>query len=120
MHHFPLLTWVYPLRNKSGIRVLDDIINLEDPLGRSMIRSDANGRRLRFGVFELDPASTELTKNGSQVRLQDQPARLLLHLLEHRGELVTREQLQSALWPEDTFVDFAPYSSPSSTRTTRT
>ena len=67
---------------------------------------ERNGKILRFGVFELDAVSADLTKNGTRVRLQDQPARLLLHLLEHRGEVVTREQLHRALWPADTFVDF--------------
>ena len=67
---------------------------------------EQNRNMLRFGVFELDAVSADLTKNGARVRLQDQPARLLLHLLEHRGEVVTREQLHRALWPADTFVDF--------------
>ena len=60
----------------------------------------------RFGVFELDPAAGELRKRGLRVRLQDQPFRVLLLLVQHPGEVVTREQLQSTLWPADTFVDF--------------
>jgi Tol biopolymer transport system component/DNA-binding winged helix-turn-helix (wHTH) protein len=67
---------------------------------------DPTEKLFRFGVFELDVPTAQLTRNGRKVRLQDQPIRVLLHLLEHRGELVTREQLQRALWPEDTFVDF--------------
>ena len=62
--------------------------------------------RLRFGVFELDLRSGELRKHGLRVRLQEQPFRVLELLLEHAGEVVTREELQKRLWPADTFVDF--------------
>lgn len=60
----------------------------------------------RFGLFELDPHAGELRKRGLRVRLQDQPFRVLLLLVQHPGEVITREQLQSTLWPADTFVDF--------------
>jgi TolB-like protein/DNA-binding winged helix-turn-helix (wHTH) protein/Tfp pilus assembly protein PilF len=62
--------------------------------------------RLRFGVFELDLRSGELRKRDLRVRLQEQPFQLLAILLEHPGEVVTREELQKKLWPADTFVDF--------------
>src|SRR5258707_1959378 len=62
--------------------------------------------RLRFGVFELDPRAGELRKHGLRVRLQEQPFQVLAMLLEHPGEVVTREELQRNLWPADTFVDF--------------
>jgi DNA-binding winged helix-turn-helix (wHTH) protein len=62
--------------------------------------------RLRFGVFELDPRAGELRKHGLRVRLQEQPFQVLVMLLEHPGEVVTREELQKKLWPADTFVDF--------------
>lgn len=62
--------------------------------------------RLRFGVFEVDPRAGELRKHGLQVRLQEQPFQVLVMLLEHGGEVVTREELQKKLWPADTFVDF--------------
>jgi DNA-binding winged helix-turn-helix (wHTH) protein len=62
--------------------------------------------RLRFGVFELDLRAGELRKRGLRVRLQEQPFRVLEMLLEHSGEVVTREELQKRLWPADTFVDF--------------
>jgi len=62
--------------------------------------------RLRFGVFELDPRAGELRKHGLRVRLQEQPFQVLAMLLEHPGEVVTREELQKKLWPADTFVDF--------------
>jgi Tol biopolymer transport system component/DNA-binding winged helix-turn-helix (wHTH) protein len=60
----------------------------------------------RFGVFELDAASGELRRNGTVVKLREQPARILLLLLKHAGQMVTREQLRQHLWPSDTFVDF--------------
>jgi TolB-like protein len=61
---------------------------------------------IRFGAFELDPESGELRKRGMKVKLQEQPFHILQILLEHRGEVVTREELQQHIWPSDTFVDF--------------
>src|SRR5215469_16727114 len=60
----------------------------------------------RFGAFDLDPYSGELRRNGTKLKLQEQPLQVLLKLLESPGTLVTREELHSALWPADTFVDF--------------
>jgi TolB-like protein/DNA-binding winged helix-turn-helix (wHTH) protein/Flp pilus assembly protein TadD len=54
----------------------------------------------------VDFRNGEIRKNGSRIRLQDQPFRILQILLEHPGELVTREELQRQIWPADTFVDF--------------
>src|SRR5271156_4799411 len=62
--------------------------------------------RLRFGVFEVDLRAGELHKHGLRVRLQEQPLQVLTMLLEHPGEVVTREELQKKLWPADTFLDF--------------
>src|ERR1700747_555993 len=61
---------------------------------------------LRFGVFAVDRKTGDLRRNGVKVRLQDQPLQILLTLLERPGEVVTREELRSRLWPDDTFVDF--------------
>jgi TolB-like protein/DNA-binding winged helix-turn-helix (wHTH) protein len=61
---------------------------------------------VRFGAFEVDLRSGELRRKGVKVRLQDQPFRLLRILLDHAGEVVTREELQRQIWPSDTFVDF--------------
>lgn len=61
---------------------------------------------IRFGVFELDPACRELHKQGFKVRLQEQPFQVLQILLEHPGEVVTRQELQRRIWPSDTFVNF--------------
>ncbi len=60
----------------------------------------------RFGPFEVNAPSAELLKNGRPIRLQEQPYRLLLVLLETPGEIVSREELRRRLWPGDTFVDF--------------
>jgi eukaryotic-like serine/threonine-protein kinase len=60
----------------------------------------------QFGPFEVNVASGELLKNGRRIRLQEQPYRLLVALLENPGEVVSREELRSHLWPGDTFVDF--------------
>jgi TolB-like protein/DNA-binding winged helix-turn-helix (wHTH) protein/Tfp pilus assembly protein PilF len=65
-----------------------------------------SSRRIQFGAFELDSAAGELRKHGIRIRLQEQPLQILLQLLEHRGEVVTREELQKRIWPADTFVDF--------------
>jgi Tol biopolymer transport system component/DNA-binding winged helix-turn-helix (wHTH) protein len=68
--------------------------------------SPQNNSVYRFGVFEFDLRAAELRKSGVRVRLQDQPYQLLLKLLEHPGEIVSREELRSTLWHGDTFVDF--------------
>ena len=61
---------------------------------------------VRFGVFEVDLRAGELRKQGVRIKLQEQPFQILRILLEHPGEVVTREQLQKRIWPADTFVDF--------------
>lgn len=63
-------------------------------------------RRIRFGHFEVDLRSRELRKHGTKIRLQDQPFQVLAILLERPGDLITRDELRSRLWPQDTFVDF--------------
>jgi eukaryotic-like serine/threonine-protein kinase len=62
--------------------------------------------RIQFGVYELDLQSGELHKGRTRIRLQDQPLRVLIALLNKPGEVVTREELKQELWPSDTFVDF--------------
>jgi TolB-like protein/DNA-binding winged helix-turn-helix (wHTH) protein len=69
------------------------------------VRSPAAARVLRFGVFEADLHARELRKQGMQIKLQEQPFQILAFLLEHPGEIVTREHLRQKLWPADTFVD---------------
>ncbi|HEY3454535.1 MAG TPA: winged helix-turn-helix domain-containing protein [Bryobacteraceae bacterium] len=60
----------------------------------------------RFGAFELDRSSGELRKYGVRIKLQEKPFQILLLLLERPGEIVSRQEIRSKLWPEDTFVDF--------------
>jgi len=61
---------------------------------------------LRFGDYEADLRSAELRRQGHRLKLQEKPFQVLAALLQHPGELVTREQLRQSLWPADTFVDF--------------
>jgi DNA-binding winged helix-turn-helix (wHTH) protein/TolB-like protein len=70
--------------------------------------ADSSSSRLtyRFGLFQLDPNGGGLSRQGVPVKLQEQPLRVLRLLLERRGEIVTREELQRTLWPEGTFVEF--------------
>jgi TolB-like protein len=60
----------------------------------------------RFGRFEIDSRTRELRKDGVRLRLQEQPFALLALMLEHPGELLTRDELRDRLWPDGTFVDF--------------
>src|SRR5467141_3111762 len=71
-----------------------------------MKQSTLPANSMRFGVYEFDLRSGELRKHGIRIKLQEQPCQILAILLEHRGEMVTREELQRRLWPRDTFVDF--------------
>lgn len=59
-----------------------------------------------FGVFEIDLRAAELRKHGIRIKLQEQPFQILSLLLEHPGEVVTRDELREKLWPAHTFVDF--------------
>ncbi len=66
----------------------------------------SSGRRARFDVYEADLSSGELLRSGTRVPIQEQPFHILRLLMESPGQVVTREQIRAALWPEDTFVDF--------------
>ena len=70
----------------------------------SSLRSEP--RVVRFGVFEVDISAGELRKQGRLIKLQEQPLQVLELLLSRPGEVVTREEMQQALWPADTFVEF--------------
>jgi DNA-binding winged helix-turn-helix (wHTH) protein len=63
-------------------------------------------RIVRFGPYEADCGTGELRRDGAKVALQDKPFQILILLAQRPGELVTREELRSRLWPADTFVDF--------------
>ena len=75
-------------------------------MGTGQWSADSPTVRLRFGVFEANPSDGTLNRNGSRVKIQEQPFRLLLLLLERPGEVVAREELRQRLWPEGTYVDF--------------
>ena len=70
------------------------------------VRPPDAARRIRFGPFELDPRTGEFWKGDVRSKLPDQTLRVLLILLEHPGEVVTREDLRRRLWSDDTFVEF--------------
>src|SRR5215472_9120819 len=59
-----------------------------------------------FGTYEIDLRSGELRKSGLRIKLQHQPFKLLQILLEQPGQVVTREELRSQIWPEESFGDF--------------
>jgi len=65
-----------------------------------------NTRLVRFGVFEVDPQTGELRKQGRRMPLQGQPFDILMLLLERPGQLVSRAEIRERLWPDGTFVDF--------------
>ena len=60
----------------------------------------------RFGAFRLDLKAGELCKGRRKILLQEQPFQILLMLLEHRGQVVTRDEIKRRLWPNDTVVEF--------------
>jgi len=65
-----------------------------------------NPRLIRFGPFEADLHTRELRKHGLKLKVQDQPFQVLAMLLAQPGELITREEIHSRLWPDNTFTDF--------------
>jgi TolB-like protein/DNA-binding winged helix-turn-helix (wHTH) protein/Tfp pilus assembly protein PilF len=83
-------------------RAILTCISTDDDMKQSTLPVNS----VRFGVFEFDLRSRELRKHGIRIKLQEQPCQILAFLLERRGEMVTREELQRHLWPSDTFVDF--------------
>jgi TolB-like protein/DNA-binding winged helix-turn-helix (wHTH) protein/Tfp pilus assembly protein PilF len=61
---------------------------------------------VRFGTYQVSLQSGELRKAGLRIRVQQQPMKLLEILLEHPGEVITREQFRSRVWPNESFGDF--------------
>jgi DNA-binding winged helix-turn-helix (wHTH) protein/Tol biopolymer transport system component len=61
---------------------------------------------IQFGAFEADLRAGELRKNGLKVRIQQQPFEVLMALVARPGEVISRDELRTRLWPDDTFVDF--------------
>lgn len=70
------------------------------------IREPENRRAVRFGAFEYSASTGELRRRGHKIRLIGQPVHLLNLLVERPGAVVTRDEMRSRLWTEDTFVDF--------------
>jgi len=63
-------------------------------------------RFVRFEGYQVDLQTGELRKNGTKVRLSGQSFQILALLLERPGELISREELRTKLWPDEVFVDF--------------
>jgi len=83
------------------------MLNTVHPSTGSKVVVQLSTRRFaRFGSFEVDFREHKLTKQGIRIRLQEQPFRILALLLEHPGQLVTREEIRSQVWPQDLFVEF--------------
>src|ERR1041384_6432042 len=70
-------------------------------------RGSRGPRVIRFGEFELDARAGELRRDGARVRLQEQPLRILVMLLERPGEVVLRDEICKRLWPNDTVVEIS-------------
>lgn len=73
---------------------------------KQMMRAPKTADKVHFSDFELDLSTGELYQHGQKQRLSGQPADVLRYLIRRAGSLVSREELRSALWPADTFVDF--------------
>src|SRR5262245_55220236 len=71
-----------------------------------MTQGPRNVSRYRFGIFTASVGTRELLRKGVAVKLQDQPFELLGLLLEHPGEIVSKESVRQRLWPANTFVEF--------------
>ena len=71
-----------------------------------MPHAESPGTSYRFGLFEADRRTGELRKQGRTLKLRGRPFDILILLLDHQGDIVTREELRQQLWAADTFVDF--------------
>ena len=71
-----------------------------------MPQSALPSRRVHFAEFEADLRAGELYRSGHKVKLQERPFQVLAALLEHPGEVITRDELRHRIWPPDTFVDY--------------
>lgn len=69
------------------------------------VGADRKREAIRFGPFELNLNAGQLLKQGATIRLQEQPLKLLLCLLEKPRSIVSREELARRIWPDGTFVD---------------
>jgi TolB-like protein/DNA-binding winged helix-turn-helix (wHTH) protein/Flp pilus assembly protein TadD len=92
--------------SKAALRREGSVVGFQSLSEVRMLATVPAPRPLRFDKFELDIRAGELRKSGIKLRLQGQPIQVLATLLESAGELVTREELRSKIWPAETFVDF--------------
>lgn len=91
------------ITNAKAIRRMPDP---QPPTPASVASHTAAPPRYRFSVFEADAATGELRRKGVRVKLHAQPFQVLFLLLERPGEILTREEICAALWPDGTFVDY--------------
>src|SRR5467141_338843 len=75
-------------------------------LGRRMATPSGSSTRVRFGSFQLDLSTGELRRDGTSLKLQPQPAKVLVVLVSRAGEMVTRQDLAQQVWGSETFVDY--------------
>jgi DNA-binding winged helix-turn-helix (wHTH) protein/tetratricopeptide (TPR) repeat protein len=97
---------VAPLTRLRGTGSVLDSRKSPAYLQGTLIEQAPSSPMLKFGPYLVDLAAGEVRKNGSRIRLQEKPLRVLALLAERQGQVVTREELKKHLWPEDTFVDF--------------
>src|SRR4029077_8491893 len=107
--HYCLSIWNRKTYSERGCAVVcttwSDMLGLGH-WGCSMEARQQSPYVIRFGDFEVDQRAGELRRHGTKVRLQQQPFRVLVRLLERPGELVTREELREAIWAPGTFAEF--------------
>jgi DNA-binding winged helix-turn-helix (wHTH) protein len=88
--------------------MLPEVISMREPdeptASERMLLS--SGRYVSFGPFRIDQQRQEVTRSGSRLKLQGKVYQVLLALLEKPGEVVTREELRTRLWPADTHVNY--------------
>src|SRR5581483_330013 len=98
----------YIVAKRTGVVARTPVVGRETPFKRTRMGPSlqSSSEMIRFGVFEFDLKSRELFKQGRRLRLSGQPAHMLEFLLRRPGELISREELQQALWPADTHVNF--------------
>jgi eukaryotic-like serine/threonine-protein kinase len=89
-----------------GINGSEEKATMLDSLLNGEAKVNNGSGTIRFGAFEADLHTGEVRKSGSRIKLQDQPFKVLQILLEHPGVIVTREELQTRIWPEETYGDF--------------
>jgi DNA-binding winged helix-turn-helix (wHTH) protein/Tol biopolymer transport system component len=89
-----------------GINGSEEKATMLDSLLNGEAKVNNGSGTIRFGAFEADLHTGEVRKSGSRIKLQDQPFKVLQILLEHPGVIITREELQTRIWPEETYGDF--------------